>query len=204
MSLQATHRSELLAQLEEALTRRTELRNRREEAATIYRSTTDGLAESLRAIELAASDDPRVIRHMMKMHVAGEQEARAEYALREARWGVRPGDGPLYAVPLGGSNRTLAAMLVRWQVMGTYRITPGPPAATTAVHLLRIDATGNRTRAKLFYPHPVDDSTALTLEQLFTAVHTDDNEQRKLARFFADHYPQFAAAVITAPEEETH
>jgi hypothetical protein len=203
MSSQVTRRSELLAQLEEALTLRTELRGRRDEAATIYRSTTDGLAESLRAIELATSDDPRAIRHMMKMHVAGEQEARAEYALREARWGIRAGDGPLYAVPLGESNRTLAMLLVRWQVMGTYRITPGPPAATTAVHLLRIDATGNRTRAKLFYPHPVDTATALTLDQLFTAVRTDRNEQRKLARFFADHYPQFTAAVTT-PKEETH
>lgn len=203
MNSQVDRRSELLAQLAEAHSRRAELSRRREEAAAIYRSTTDGLAESLRAIELSASTDPRLMRHMMKRHVEGEQEARAEYALREARWGIRPGDGPLYAAPLGETNRILAMLLVRWRVMGTYRITPGPPAAATAVHLLRIDAAGTRIRAKLFSPPPVTAAAALTLEELFTAVHSDRNEQRKLTRFFADHYPQFTAAV-TATEEETH
>lgn len=181
---------ELLQQLAAAQLRFDDAERARELRWAEHRATNDGIAESMREIELATSRTHR--RQLTRLHVVAEETALAEYETRRARWGDSV-SGALRALPCG-SDRTLTAIFVAHKIMGSYRYHPDDPDAPRTVTLLRHipNAAGTVTRSRRRFRMPFDqplDSLADAVAALHT-VHPD-----RLCDFAADIRDPLVAAL---------
>lgn len=172
-------------------------------AQATYRATTDGLAKSLRELEIAVLNgaEPKHIRALQRLHVQGELDAASEYRERATRWGATVGDGPLFACPLG-DNREFTAWALHLELLGTYRHSVDQPTPQLAVRLLRPDQardTGVR-RTKLNVPATLR-AGELTLDAVLGAATRVDAEDRKLRAWLGDHYGPVVAALTARSSE---
>lgn len=160
-------------------------RNARE-AEAAYRATTDGLGESLRGIELAQQSgaDKETIGRLMKLHVEAENAARAEYEKRRSLWGDRDDDGPLFACPMGGGDKTFRRWVITGKVIGTYRAVDARPESVK-VGLLRIGKDGSARRTWVRIPAPAE-AGDITLRGVLSAARAIPNERKKLERWLTD------------------
>lgn len=154
---------EQLKEAEQVLAKRIAHRDR---CAAEYRATSDGIAESMRDIELALDRGER--RRLLALHAAAEDAAFAEFEQRRARWEHQIGEvtGPLKALRCG-PNAALTALLVRHRIMGSYRYQPRRPVRKVTV--LRI---GDMERIRRSFTVTGDDATCETLADALTILAT--------------------------------
>lgn len=193
-----TRRAELMAQLAANTVELERAEEHLEQSQAIYRSTTDGLAMSWRAIERASinpNTPPKELKHLLRLHARAETAAAKEYSERTKRWGHRSGDGHLFACPLGDVPR-LNRLMVSADVLGTYRVPPEgleKPSFFT-VALSRPVPTGDvnadgemqmvRLRSRLRVPVELRQGNDLTLRDVLACRLDDAKGAEQLARFF--------------------
>lgn len=124
-----------------------------------YRSTPQGIAESLRELETAqlSGRDRATLRQLQRNHVAAETVSIDEYQTRRNRWGHKPGDGPVRGCPVG-TNTDIALQIIRHKLFGSYR--HDPDAHAVRIGLFRITAQ-SRLRTSVTFPlgGPLRDNT---------------------------------------------
>lgn len=160
-----------------------------EQAQAAYRATTDGLARSLRAIERAMSNPestPKERKRLTQLHINAEMAAATEYAERTENWGHRPGDGHLFACPMGGSRR-LNSLLTAVDLLGTYRVDPVLVAAGTPqdsfVVRLAMPVSGQMRRTRATVPASLRAGEDLTLLSVLRYAIDDPSQVDKIDRF---------------------
>ena len=170
---------ELLQQLDAAQQRLDAAQRVRDLRWAQHRATNDGIAESMRAIELAATTTQR--RKLTRLHVAAEHTALAEYDTRRTRWGDNV-TGALRALPCG-ADPTLTTLFIAHKIMGSYRFYPDRPDTPRTVTLLRhIRTDGAISRSRRRFRVPADQPLT-SLADAVTALHTLHPER---LRAFAD------------------
>lgn len=142
---QAARVVELTAQLDQARARAAEADQHLAAAELNYAATGDGIAESMRAIELSASSRDR--RRLLAGHVAAEQVAAAEYQTRLQRWGRNVVGSP-QTLPLG-EPVSAATLIARLGVLGYYRIDPVTDTQKVTLFLAPSDPSVSRPRRHL-------------------------------------------------------
>lgn len=162
-----------------------------EMADDAFRSSSDGLAESLRAIERAAmSKQPTtVLRQLQQLHVAAEDASAREYRQRRDAWGHTTGDGPLRACPLG-TDPALAVLALRDQIMATYR--SDPAATTVRVQILQLADDGRRRMAV-----HLDATADLTVCGVLRTITADAGLSRRMSRNLAVEAEEYVNAAGT-------
>ena len=204
-------RAELMAQLAANTIELERAEEQLEHSQAIYRATTDGLAQSWRAIERASinpTTSARELKHLMRMHTRAEAAAAKEYAERTKLWGHSRGDGHLFACPLGDVPR-LNQLLITADVLGTYRVPPPDTETPTffTVAMSRpvptgdVDADGEiqmvRLRSRIRVPAQLRHDNDLTLQDVLTSRLQDDKGAEQLARFFGTDLLDSVRAALT-------
>lgn len=130
-------RDALDARFQKEVAKGRQLQQEADRRAQEYRSTPQGIAESMREIETAQlAGQPRdVLRRLQRRHFAAEQVSVEEYTARCNRWGHKPGDGPVRGCP-AGSHPPMRMQIMRERVFGSYR--HDPSAAAVRIDLFRI------------------------------------------------------------------
>jgi hypothetical protein len=194
--------AELRAQLAAAEARLAERIEHRDRCAADYRATSDGIAESMRSIELitvqcqlAPTDEDRRMltrdrRRLMRLHTAAEEAAYAEFEERRRRWAHQIGEvtGPLKALPCG-PNAELTALLMRHRIVGSYRYQPHRPVRKVTV--LRI---GDTERVRRSFTDPGDNTSCDSLADALAILAT--RYRQRLGQLCGDE--QLTAALLTA------
>lgn len=182
----------LRAKLAEADVKLQEAEDDLEQAQATYRATTDGLARSLRAIErgMSTPETPRKeLKRLTQLHVNAEMAAAKEYAERTHNWGHKPGDGHLFACPMGGSRR-LNSVLVAVDLLGTYRVDPtlvaaGTPQETFLVRLA-LPVDGSMRRSRVTVPASLRTGEDLTLLSVLEYAIADSRQVVKIHRLLGE------------------
>lgn len=211
-------RAELMAQLAANTVELERAEGHLEQSQSIYRSTTDGLALSWRAIERASihpNTPAKELKHLLRLHTRAETAAAKEYSERTKRWGHRSGDGHLFACPLGDLP-PLNRLMVTADVLGTYRVPPEKHETPSffTVALSRPVPTGDvnadgemqmmRLRTRLRVPAELRHDNDLTLRDVLTSRLNDSKGVDQLTRFFgADLLDSVQATLGTASTAET-
>lgn len=160
------YRDQVAAELDAATAKRDRLQEIADTRAQEYRSTLQGIAESVRELETAAlTGHPAAhIRRLRRQHVNAEQDSATEYRKRRDRWGIKPGDGPVRGCPSGPPS-ALQVQILRDQLLGSYR--HDPTAEAVRINLFRI-AGEQRLRTAVTLPlgqalsdQPIDLSTVV-------------------------------------------
>ncbi len=190
-----THTDDLRQQLARAQARLAERIAHRDKCDREYRATSDGIAESMRAIELATTPAER--RRLITAHARAESDAYAEYEQRYQRWRqeIPEVTGPVKALPCG-PNVALTALLVRHQILGSFRFQPDRPVQK--ITLLRIDAAGTRHRRSFTI---TGNDSCENLAQALTLLA--ERHRDRFAQFCGDDYLATQIRVAIARETST-
>lgn len=122
--------ADLQQQLAAASARAAAARARADDLAAEYRSTADGLAESLRAIEMCTDRSRQ--RALTRLHIAAERAAVEEFNQRR-HWGVRAKGIPR---PLPcGSNPAVTKLVLQHRLHGFVRVHPDTAARKVVLFL---------------------------------------------------------------------
>lgn len=152
-----------------------------------YRATGDGIAESMRAIELAPPGEHR--RRLIRLHARAEQDSYAEYEQRRQRWGEDV-PGPLRAPPLGG-NSALNRILIAKRILGSFDYSPA--TGRKRVRLLRLVDKDGATRLRRSFTVDGD----VEMETLAHAIeHMAREHPRRLEELCQS--PNLTAAILAA------
>lgn len=168
------------------------------EAAAEHRATPDGLSSSLRALELALlrRRPAAEVRHLQRLHVQAELDAAMEYRARTAKWGHRPGDGPLQACPIG-TGEGFISWTLHLAITGTYRHSVDHSTETLSVRLARPSDTGRRLRTNVNIPTSLITREGLALSTVLPAAITKPVEDAKLRRWLGRHYGAIVDSLTT-------
>ncbi len=181
LALLSQHRTRLEAKRTVVVSQHDKAVARAEKATAIadrltieYQSTPRGIAESIRAIEMApaAGASRAQLRKMHRQHLTAEAVSKEEYDTRSARWGHAVGDGPARGCPVG-DDPTLQPLILRDQVLGSYRLDPHAP--TVRVRLFR-NTTEGRLRTEVTVPATVP----MTLSAILGFAFADRRTRTRL------------------------
>ncbi|KJR10548.1 hypothetical protein [Gordonia sihwensis] len=140
--------AELEARLDKARERAAAADRRLADAELAYAATGDGIAESLRAIELCTNRQER--RRLLRRHLAAEEAATAEHQDRAQRWGPDVIGVP-HPLPIG-DPAPAAALILRTRIFGYYRINAS--TGTQKITLFVIPGAANAARRRRHLTRP--------------------------------------------------
>ncbi|WP_156150373.1 hypothetical protein [Gordonia sihwensis] len=189
-------RAILVSQHDKAVARAAKATASAARLTTEYQSTPRGIAESIRAIEMATIvGAPRAeLRTLQRQHLAAEAVSEEEYNTRSTRWGHATGDGPARGCPVGDDPH-LQPLILRDQVLGSYRLDPHAP--TVRVRLFRNTGAG-RLRTEVTVPATVP----MTLSAILSFAFDDRRTRaRLLDRLHLDAQQWEPAPQAAAPAE---
>lgn len=155
--------AELEARLDKARERAAAADRRLAEAELAYAATGDGIAESLRAIELRTNRQQR--RRLLRQHLAAEEAATAEHQDRAQRWGPDVIGVP-HPLPIG-DPAPAAALILRTRILGYYRIDTS--TGTQKITLFVIPSNANSTRRRRHLTRPAGQH-CLTITDTITVL----------------------------------
>lgn len=188
------------AALTRAAARRDKATAAHEAARADYRATPAGLSASLRHLEraLLAGRPAREIRALQHAHIRAEAAANREYRKRAARWGHKPGDGPLLACPIGADG-PFATWMLNLAVTGTYRHAPTRADNTVVARLSRPSHGRRKEQARLTVPVELIGREGLTLWSILTDAAAQPDQHVRLRRLLGPHTGPVLAALNADP-----
>lgn len=191
--LKAARVAELETRLAEARARAASADRRLAAAELAYAATGDGIAESLRAIELSADRAQR--RRLLRKHVAAEDAAAVEHQTRTARWGTNVIGVP-QPLPVGDPPAA-AAQILRLGVLGYYRIDAA--TGTQKVTLFVIPTSPDEPRRRRYLTRPAEHHCFTITDTIRTLI---DSAPNRLDALVGANAATTLTALLTHPDDE--